>query len=206
MRPVFGRRISEQDDQPELLISFIQLAELVVANRFRQGDAAAAVEGQRKTPMALKRIRAAHDYARNVMGVDFPFASLKLQDQGGHVLHSFEQEAKGGPKGHLALDAHGQWALPQVVARELKHFRYQMDGMAAEWFPLGQDSPIRLNPRVRGGQPTLDKTGVTVSTIVHRIERGERREIVAYDYGIELATCPQPWRRYSTTPSLEALC
>lgn len=189
MKPVFGVQQSAQEDgELEPMLSFIQLSELVVANRFRQGEAAQDIPGQKRVPMPLKRIRAAHDYARTAMGVDYPFAYLKLQDQGGHILHEFEAQATGGPKGHLALDAGGNWVLPELVVTELHHFKYQEDGMAAEWYPLGTQQPIRLNPRVRGGQPTVVKTGVTISTIISRIDRGEKREIVAYDYGMDLSS------------------
>lgn len=188
MKPVFGLPPKIQEDDLEPMISFVQLAELVVAKRLRQGEAALDIAGQVRAPMPLKRIRAAHEYARKVMGVDYPFAHLHLQDQGGHTMHEFEEQAKGGPKGYLALDAGGNWMLPDVVEKELRHFHHQQDDMAAEWYPLGDDEPIRLNPRIRGGQPTLVKIGITVATIVRRIERGERREIVAYDYGIDLPT------------------
>lgn len=129
MQPVFGA-VNLGGNDPELMLSFIQLCELVVANRFRQGDAATEILGQRKTEMPLRLIRDAHKYAREKMGVDYPFANLRLQSQGGHILHEFEEST--GSRGDLALDAGGNWVLPGIVSEELEHFKYQQDGSVAE--------------------------------------------------------------------------
>jgi uncharacterized protein (DUF433 family) len=186
MDPVFSHHIQEIEGEFPLLVSFVQFSELVIAQRFRQGTAAMEIPGQNKVAMRLKRIRAAHKYARERMGIPYPFASLKLHDFGGHIMHQFE-ESTSGPQGYLALDLGGHWVLPTLVEKAIGDFKYQEDGVATEWFPLGDDQPVRMNPRIRGGQPTVIETGVTVMTVAGRINRGENPEIVAYDYGISSA-------------------
>ena len=80
MDPVLGGRGGS--DGP-LIVSFLELAELIV------------VVGFRKAGVRLQRLRDAHEYAREAFDLAYPFASLKLQRAGGHVLHEFEQISPG---------------------------------------------------------------------------------------------------------------
>src|SRR3972149_3647087 len=55
MTPVFGRKIEAPEAGP-LLVSFLELVEIVVVARFRQG-----ADGHHRVP--LERLRQAHDFA-----------------------------------------------------------------------------------------------------------------------------------------------
>src|SRR5579883_141115 len=96
MEPVLG-------DPPErrAAISFLQLIEIAVVARYRIMDGA----GRRAVP--LDRLRRAHAYARDRFATPYPFATLALRVEGGHVLHDFAREHPG--PGTLALDMHGQF-------------------------------------------------------------------------------------------------
>jgi uncharacterized protein (DUF433 family) len=174
MDPVFGPARKADAGQP-LMVSFIELIEIVVAARFRKGRPA-------NRPLSLERLRMARAFAETALGVAYPFASLKLLEAGGHVLHEFE--AQVGEPSYLALDLGGQWVLPLLVREEMEH-NIDFDSQFAErWFPRGRDAKLVIDPRVAAGRLTVAGYGVTVDTLQARWRHGEPVESLARDYGI----------------------
>lgn len=174
MEPVFG---SKDPQASPLAVSFLELTELIVVARFRQGE----VSGR---PIKLSRLRDAHEFARRELGLPYPFATLKLREFGGHILHTFET-AHPGP-GHLALDLHGNYVLPHFVEEELDLFDFE-DEFASRWFPAGRERRIVVDPRLAGGQPTILGTGVTADIVRRRFEAGEKMDTLADDFDLEIA-------------------
>ncbi|MGQ9677643.1 MAG: DUF433 domain-containing protein [Chloroflexota bacterium] len=180
MAPVFGTR-GRRHEENLLQVSFLELVEIVVVARFRQG-----IGGR---PVRLGRLRDAHAYARDVFGLTYPFASLNLRESGGHVMHEFDVGNPNGPR--LALSLHGQWELPGLVRTELQHFdfdheRRPADPFALRWFPRGRQVPIVVDPYVAAGRPTIYQRGVTIDTIVQRFRAGERIGDIAEDYELAI--------------------
>lgn len=168
MRPVFGKRTAVGERRPE--ISFLVLAELLVAAAFR------------KKRIRLERIRRAHDYAREHFGVEYPFAHLRFETDGRHILYRFQQEEAG--ESLLALDQYGQWTLPGDVVDALESFEFE-DELASRWFPLGKDVPIVVDPRFGAGKPTIVNRGVTVETLQKRWQAGQTIAFLAQDFRLD---------------------
>lgn len=181
MAPVFGK----QRGKAPLSISFLELAEIIVVARFRQPDDL----GRRR--ISLDRLRRAHQFARTAFQLDYPFASLELRLEGGHILHEFDTVEPDGAA--LALDLHGQWVLPLPVRSALDLFEYD-DGLASRWFPLGRNGPIVVDPHVGGGRPVIAGTGVTVDVIRNRFEAGESIRSIARDFEVETSAVEQALR------------
>jgi uncharacterized protein (DUF433 family) len=178
MAPVFDTARTANEAQP-LMVSFIELIEIVVVARFRKGSSA-------NRPLSLERLRMARTHAREALGVAYPFASLKLLRFGGHVLHEFEVDL--GETGLLALDLGGQWVLPGLVREEMQHNIDFDDLFAQRWFPRGRDAKLVVDPRIAAGRMTVVGFGVTVDTLQARWRHGEPIESLARDYGIPRAT------------------
>lgn len=175
MAPVLGRQRWQTDTRP-LIVSFLELIEIVVVARFRTGDS-------RRSPVKLGRLRRARDFAQHAFRLPYPFATLKLKEYGGHVLHEF-QEADPGP-GMLALDLGGQFVLPDLVRHELDH-NLDFKGLFAErWFPQGRRVPIVVDPHIAAGRPVIIHSGVTLDTLVQRWQAGETISGLARDYGLK---------------------
>jgi len=87
MKPVFGPRKKEAGEPL-----------LIVVTRFRQGKG---------RPLPLWRLRAAHEFARERLGIDYPFASGRFKVEGGHIIHEFE-ESHPGP-GRIAIYLNGNY-------------------------------------------------------------------------------------------------
>jgi uncharacterized protein (DUF433 family) len=161
-----------------LRVSFLDLIEIVVVARFRQGSA----EHQ---PVKLERLRRAHAYARHVLGIPYPFASLDMREAGGHLMHEFQQRDPG--PGTLALDLGGQWVLPLLVREEVEE-NIDFNGHFAErWFPKGRAIPLVVDPRVAAGRMVVSGFGVTINTLHKRWQSGDPIRLLAADYGIDSA-------------------
>ena len=175
MEPVFGAKPEDINR-----LSFLELVELIVASRFRKKKDA-------HPGIPLERVRAAHTYAREQWNLPYPFASLKLLQDGVHILREFEELEAGGAT-LLALDAGGQWALPGAVIDQfdnhLEFSRQRNDPFAIRWRPYGTHVPIVVDPQVAGGQPTIAGRGITVETVRSRRETGESLQSLAEDYEV----------------------
>jgi uncharacterized protein (DUF433 family) len=170
MRPVFGER---DEDGPRL--SFLELSEVLVVARFRRR------EGKR---IPLDRLRRAHAFARERLGIAHPFASGRFQLEGGHIMHDFDMANPG--KGKIAIDLEGQYVLPVGFQDALSLFDFDpSDSMALRWYPHGKDSPIVMDPEVSGGWPTIKGFNIRLETISQRFRDGWEVEEIAEDFDIE---------------------
>ncbi len=157
--------LGEQEKSP--LVSFLQLAEIVVASSFRRNR------------IKLERIRMAHDFAQQEWGIDFPFASLKLEPLGGHVLHLFDEQKPGASLATLDTRLQ-QWTLPGLVRETLSTFDYEIE-LAARWYPVGKTVPIVVDPRFSAGMPTILNRRVTIQAIYKRFKVGYSTKFIASD-------------------------
>jgi uncharacterized protein (DUF433 family) len=168
MRPVFGEHVPESP----LAVSFLELVELIVVATFRR-------KGGKQIP--LMRLRAAHSFARERLGVAHPFASLKLKYEGGHIMHEFEQ-ANPGP-GKLALDMHGNYVLPLDLEDALDLFEFDpRDQLATRWYPRGKTVPIVLDPLHAAGWPAIEGSNVRLEVLRARWKAGWKIEELAEDF------------------------
>ena len=157
--------LGEQEKAP--LVSFLQLAEIVVASGFRSN---------RVKP---ERIRNAHDFAQQEWGVEFPFASMKLEPLGGHLLHRFDEEEPGASLSTLDTKLQ-QWTLPGLVIEKIRSFDYELE-LVARWYPIGKTVPIVVDPRYSAGMPTIIDRRVTVQTIQKRFRAKYSIQFIASD-------------------------
>ncbi len=176
MELVFGASAGRKGDP--LVLSFLQLMEIVVVAQFRRG-----ITGRRS--LSLERLRRAHAFARRSwQGLEYPFASLHLKEMGGHVLHEFDETNPNGAA--LALDMGGQWAPPGFVTHTLESFDFShVDRLAERWYPAGRDVPIVLDPHIGAGRMTIQGSGITVDTIYRRFRAGQTIEFLASDYDLD---------------------
>lgn len=183
MMPVFAGQEAGRASAP-LVISFLELVEIVVVARFRKGSPG----GQ---PVTLERIRRAHAYSREQFQLPYPFASLNLRESGGHILHQFEAQEPGPAL--LALDMGGQWVLPGLVREELDRFEFS-DRLVSRWFPLGKQVPIVVDPHIAAGRPTIAGSGVTVEIIRKRFQFGQSIDFIARDFELRRSDVEQALR------------
>jgi uncharacterized protein (DUF433 family) len=162
--PVFGH---PTEDVSAPLISFLVLAELLVYQSFR------------KRRLKPEVIEAAYKRAKMSLGVDYPFAAMRLESLGGHVLFDDETE---GP--HASLDQPGAKAmLPGAVIDTLNSFDYEGD-LASRWHPKGRTVPIVVDPRFAAGLPAIENRGITIEHIKARFDANQSITFISRDLDI----------------------
>ena len=160
--------LGDQEKTP--LVSFLQLAEILVAKGFR------------KNRMPLERIRKAYDFAQKQWNLEYPFAALRLEALGGHILHLFQEEQPGISL--VALDTEGkQWTLPGIVIKTIRSFDYESE-LAARWYPVGKNIQIVVDPRFSAGMPTIKERRVTIGAVYKRFKLGYPIKFIASDLKI----------------------
>ena len=166
MRPVFDAK-SENDQ----FLSFLEVAEIVVASGFRRKG------------VTLERIRRARTYASETLKVDYPFATLDMKRHGPHIVTEFQHREPGASL--LILDAQGQLTFPGFVAESLESFDW-LDRWASRWFPIGHAVPIVVDPQVAAGRPTIKDTGITIEMVMRRFTKGKQSmTFIAEDYELQ---------------------
>ena len=129
-------------------------------------------------------------------GLEYPFAHLKLEALGGHIIHLLKED--GLVESYQTLDAVEQWTLPGLLKREtIDQIEYQEE-LAARWFPIGKTVPIVVDPRVSTGLPIIDGRGVTVQTIRKRFNSGLAIDFIAEDFSLNrnlVETALRYWER-----------
>jgi uncharacterized protein (DUF433 family) len=163
MKPVFGKR----EGAP--VLSFIELAEIIVVVRFRQ------------KPVKLEELRRAYSYARDQLGIEYPFAHVKLKTEGRNVLAVYQEDHPEACL--LALNTSGQFTLPQQVINALELFDYE-EGFAARWYPAGKNVPITVDPRYSAGRPSIPERRLPISLLYKRWKAGENISYLASDYAL----------------------
>ena len=176
---LFGYTVKGRDVPPLLpskngaMVSFLQMIEIMVAGRFRKN-----VSGGRGLP--FRTVREAHITARKEWNIEYPFAHLVLEAQGGHIVH-FLREG-GSPDSFQALDTPGQWSLPGLLRRETTDQLEYADELAVRWFPIGKTIPIVVDPKFSTGMPVIEGRGVTVQAIRKRFNAGLKIDFIAEDF------------------------
>ena len=113
------------------MVSFLQLIEIVVAARFRKVGKG----------VSFRTVRNAYENARSLYDMESPFAHLKLEAMGGHVVHLML-----GEPSHRSLDTPRQWTLPGLIQETVSQLEY-VDELASRWFPVGKAVPIVIDPQ-----------------------------------------------------------
>ena len=155
----------------DLMISFLQLVETVVAARFRNQE-----------NVRYRNVHAAYLNAKEILEEEYPFAHLRLEALGGHIIARLEGEEVG--QSLQALDSPTLWSLPGLVLEVIHQIDYEND-LAARLFPVGREYPVVVDPRINSGVPTVEGSGVSVSTIFKRWRSGLKIDFIARDLALE---------------------
>ena len=158
------------------MVSFLQMIEIMVAGRFRK-----SALGGRSVP--FRTVREAYVNAREIWSIEYPFAHLKLEALGGHIVH-FLREG-GSPDGFQALDAPEQHTLPGLLRRKTIDLIDYDQELAARWFPISKTVPIVVDPKLSTGMPVIEGRGVTVQAISKRFKAGLNIDFIAKDFELE---------------------
>lgn len=151
-------------------LSYLELIEIAFVATFRS------------LGVSLQRIRKAREYLAQTFRSEFPFAEIRLKTEGHHVLLELKEIERETEIGRLIVaDAHGQVAWEPLVGERFAEFDYE-HGLAIVWHVAGRQSPVKIDPRVCFGAPTV--RGVPTWALSGRWRAAEPVEEIEADFGL----------------------
>ena len=148
-----------------IMVSFLQLVEVVVAARFRKAE-----------HVKFTTVKQAYQNAQSEYGLEYPFAHLDLEAMGGHIVERLRESRA------RALDDRAQWTLPDLVDEAVQQLDYEHQ-LASRWYPAGKAVPIVVDPRISAGVPTIKGRGITVGMLRWRWKQEHQTmDFIAEDF------------------------
>jgi len=160
------------------VLSFLGLLELYVVAEMRADG------------VPLPTIRRAAFEARRILEARHPLASANFRTDGRRVFMTLQQEVSKGqdtPKAVLDLLARQQ-AFEAIIERTL-HAEIVVrgpDGAPLQWYPIGVDRRVVLDPGRRFGEPIDPESGVPTSALAQALRAdGGDKQSVAFWFGVD---------------------
>ncbi len=147
-------------------VSFIDLVEVV------------AIGGLKDVGFSLTHIRKIVTTCEELLGVARPLTTLTFKTGGREIFVDVGE-------GRLVevLGRRGRQAWTEVLAPFLQTLEYEND-LARRWWPLGQRSPIVVDPAYAYGLPVIKNTGIRTEILFERFESGDLVEEIANDFNL----------------------
>ena len=141
---------------------------------------------RRDLRVSLKELRTWMDLVRERVGVRYPLAHQSPWVGEGQKLLTDAQMSAGLPEELWAMwqASSGQILLLPPAEAFLERVTFK-DDEAVRIHPVGKSSPIVIDPQVRFGVATVK--GIPTEAITEQVDAGDPIEMVADDFGLDLA-------------------
>lgn len=140
----------------------------------------AFVRTARDLGLRLSEIRNTRNYFRQVLSHEFPFSTLRFQTDGRRLLVDLQEIDPSAERGRLLRQGRLAWA--ELMEARFLEFKYEND-VAITWKVAGDTSPVRIDPRMNFGAPTV--RGIPTWAIRGRYVAGEGIEDIQDDFNLE---------------------
>ncbi len=152
-RPVWQRQLPEIDST--LGLGFLDLMEARFVDAFR------------KAAVPWRVIRLCAERAREIVGTDHPFSSQRFRTDGRTIFAESVDQA-GEPR---LLDlVKSQFAFARVIAPSLyAGIEFSNRDMPLRWWPLGQTTPVVIDPARSFGQPIVSTSGIPTAVLADAV-------------------------------------
>ncbi len=129
------------------------------------------------------QVRAAIEYAREVMGRDYPLATQQFITDGRNImLRVFEEDAEGVKSERLLNLFKRQYEFREIIEPLLKTVDFDDSGSPKLWYPAGRKVNIIVDPARAFGQPIDGASSVpTFILSTSAAELGIEEAAIAYD-------------------------
>jgi len=152
-------------------LNFLQLSEAFAINYMRKN-----------LGISLPRIREVSLFLRSELDIAYPLINPQIR-VGGDVYFKYARKIL------LNATRRGQIESVDLIGKYINRLEFNNENLPDVLYPWvsGKESKsIRIDPRIRFGQPTIAGTGVTVETVIDLFQAGESLENIATGYQIEL--------------------
>lgn len=129
------------------------------------------------------QVRAAIDYAREVLGAEYPLSTERFRTDGRSILlRVFETDAHGVERERLLNLFRRQYEFKEVLEPLLKTVDFDDNGTPRLWYPAGRRINVIVDPHRSFGQPIDGATSVPTRVLaVSAAQHGVEDTAIAYD-------------------------
>ena len=140
----------------------------------------AFVKTARELGLRLSEIRDNRNYFRQRFNTEYPFATYRFQTDGHRLLVDLQEVDTSAARGKLLR--RGQLAWAELMEARFLEFEYE-DDLAIIWKLAGEESPVRIDPRMNFGAPTV--RGIPTWAIKGRYVAGEEVEDIQDNFSLD---------------------
>ena len=131
--------------------------------------------------MNWKTLRTAHEKAEQSLGF-YPFSRGNFVTDGRRLFQELAPQVKSdGAFVDLISD---QASFKRVVSPYIVDLEFAGDGQASEWWPLGKNRSVVLNPKRSFGQPIVAREGVPTNILARAYRAEQSFPRVAHWYDV----------------------
>ena len=147
---------------------------------------------RREHQVPLHEIRIFIDVLRTSLDVPYPLAHARpFVGEGRHLLLEAQHEAAVPGDFSLVAEASGQLLLTPAAHAYYTRVEWEHD-MAAQWRPHDDPrSPVRMDPLVRFGRPSID--GISTEVLWEQVEDGAGLDELAEEFSLASASVRWAW-------------
>jgi uncharacterized protein (DUF433 family) len=147
---------------------------------------------RREHLVPLREIRSFIQTLRDRLDVPYPLAHAKpFVGEGRRLLLDAQNEAEVPGDFSLVAEASGQLLLTPAAHSFFTRVEWD-DDMAAQWRPHDDPlSPVRMDPRVRFGRPSIG--GISTEVLWEQVEDGAGFDEIAEDFSLPAASVRWAW-------------
>lgn len=159
------------DDDSRTVLGFRDLMEIRIADAFI------------RVGVPSLQVRAAIDYARDILGESYPLSAERFKTDGRSILlRVFEKDADGVERERLLNLFRRQYEFKEVIDPLLKSVDFDDRGSPRLWYPAGRRVNIIVDPSRSFGQPIDGQTSVPTAILAASAgQHGVEETAVAYD-------------------------
>jgi len=164
MEPVWTGQLPPIDHS--MAISFLDLIEIRCVDAFLRED------------VGWKELRLAHNRAQEVLQTTHPFCTSQFKVSGREIILELPQEDADSQLWEIARN---QRVFDRITRPFLKDLVFAQGALPSQWWPLGTDRLVVLDPGRSFGQPIVARSGVPTVILRRAVKAaGSEREVAAW--------------------------
>jgi uncharacterized protein (DUF433 family) len=145
---------------------------------------AGLLRSYRDSGIPMAELRTFIDLLRERFKIPYPLADRRPYVAGRRLVLEAQEQAGLDPDFWLVADVHGQLMLLPPSDEFVHRVTWEGD-IAARWRPHNdEDSPVEIDPDLRGGRPSVG--GISTSVIWEHDDAGEDQDDIATDFGLTI--------------------
>jgi len=162
--PVWQGQLEPIDQS--IALGFLDLVELRCVDAFLQAG------------VDWKTLRRAHDHAQAALKISHPFCASQFKISGREIILELPQD---GDEPQLWEIASNQRVFDRITRPFMRDLVFSQGVLPSQWWPMGTNRLVVLDPRRSFGQPIVSHSGVPTVILDRSVKgAGSIREVAAW--------------------------